>query len=114
MSAPWIAAQLRQLLQQRGHAWLLQGPSGLGQYALALDMASAWLCETPTPEGPCGNCASCHAIDVRTHADLFVLMPETVMLELGWPLDEKSQKEIDDKKRKPSKVIRIDDMRDAI
>eukprot|EP01034_Spumella_vulgaris_P002496 gene2496-3249_t len=29
---------------------------------------------------------ACHAIDVRTHADLCVLMPETTLLELGWPL----------------------------
>jgi DNA polymerase-3 subunit delta' len=35
-------------------------------------------------------------------------MPETVALELDWPLDEKSQKEIDDKKRKPSKEIRVE------
>jgi DNA polymerase-3 subunit delta' len=114
MSAPWIAAQLRQLLQQRGHAWLLQGPSGLGQYTLALDMARAWLCETPMADGACGNCPSCHAIEVRTHADLFVLMPETMMSELGWPLDEKAERDIADKKRKPSKDIRINDMRDAI
>ena len=41
-------------------------------------------------------------------------MPETIMLELGWPLGEKAQKEIDDKKRKPSKEIRIEAMRDAV
>ncbi len=41
-------------------------------------------------------------------------MPETVMLELGWPLSEKAQADIDDKKRKPSKEIRIDAMRDAV
>ena len=112
--APWLASQLRQLLQQRGHAWLLHGASGLGQYPLALELARAWLCDTPTPDGACGRCASCHAIDVRTHADLFVLMPEVDMVELGWPLGEKAQAEIDDKKRKPSREIRIDAMRDAI
>ena len=36
------------------------------------------------------------------------------MLELGWPLSEKAQKEIDDKKRKPSREIRVDAMRDAV
>lgn len=112
--APWIAGQLRQLLGQRGHAWLLQGASGLGQYALALDLARAWLCEQPAPGGACGHCASCHAIEVRTHADLCVLMPETAMLERGWPLAEKAQQEIDDKKRKPSKEIRVEAMRDAV
>ncbi len=112
--APWIARQLHDLLARRGHAWLLQGPSGLGQYALALEMARTWLCHKPTPLGACGECASCHAVDVRTHADLAMLMPETVMLERQWPLSEKAQTDIDNKKRKPSKEIRVDAMRDAI
>ena len=110
----WIANQLAELLKQRGHAWLLAGPSGLGQYRLAFEMARAWLCERPSGQGACGECESCHAIDVRTHADLCVLMPETVMLDLGWPLSEKAQSDIDDKKRKASKEIRVDAMRDAI
>ncbi len=112
--APWIAQQLQHLLAQRGHAWLLQGPSGLGQYELALAMASAWLCESPSTQGACGQCPSCHAIAVRTHADLAVLMPETQMLALGWPLTEKAQAEIDDKKRKPSKDIRVEAMREVV
>ena len=41
--APWIAAQRTSLLAQRGHAWLLQGPSGLGQYRLGLELVrGAW------------------------------------------------------------------------
>jgi DNA polymerase III subunit delta' len=113
-AAPWIAAQTQTLLAQRGHAWLLAGPSGLGQYELAFALVRAWLCEHATPQGACGVCGSCHAIDVRAHADLCVLMPETVMLDLGWPLSEKAQDEIDSKKRKPSKEIRVDAMRDAV
>src|SRR5450830_482185 len=112
--APWIAAQTKVLLAQNGHAWLLVGPSGLGQYRLALALVCAWLCEHPTEQGACGACGSCHAIEVRTHADLCVLMPETVALELGWPLSEKAQGEIDAKTRKPSKEIRVDAMRDAV
>lgn len=111
---PWIAIQTQSLVRQRGHAWLLQGPSGLGQYSLALSLVRAWLCEAPADGTACGACPSCHAIDVRTHADLIVLMPETQMLQLGWPLGEKAQSEIDDKKRKPSKEIRVEAMRDAI
>ena len=111
---PWIARQAHSLLQQRGHAWLLQGPAGLGQYGLALALARAWLCDNPGEGGACGQCGSCHAIDVRTHADLCVLMPETWMLDLGWPLSEKAQSDLDDKKRKPSKEIRVEAMRDAV
>jgi DNA polymerase-3 subunit delta' len=112
--APWLRRQRERLLAQRGHAWLLQGPSGLGQYALGLSLAQAWLCEQPTPHGACGVCDSCHLIGSRSHPDLVVLMPETVMLERGWPLSESAQKEVDDKKRKPSKEIRVEAMRDMV
>jgi DNA polymerase-3 subunit delta' len=111
---PWVAQQRDSLLAQRGHAWLLQGPSGLGQYSLAMELVRTWLCDTPSPQGACGQCPSCHAIDVHAHADLCLLMPEAMMVELGWPLSEKAQSDIDDKKRKASKEIRVDAMRDAV
>lgn len=114
MTAPWIRDQVQALVQQPGHALLLQGPSGLGQYDLGLALAQAWLCDRPTAGGACGQCESCHQVTVRAHTDLAVLMPETFMLELGWPLSEKAQAEIDDKKRKPSKEIRVDAMRDLL
>lgn len=112
--APWIAEQIKCLLAQRGHAWLLRGPSGLGQFSLALALARAWLCEQPGEAGACGSCASCHSVDVHAHADLCVLMPEATMQTLGWPLNEAAQSELDDKKRKPSKEIRVEALRDAV
>ena len=112
--APWLEQQRTALLAQRGHAWLLQGPSGMGQFELGMAMVRAWLCEQPTAQGACGHCTSCHSIDVHAHADLCVLMPEVDMLARGWPLSEKAQSEIDDKKRKASKEIRVDAMRDAV
>lgn len=112
--APWLQTQLTSLLSQRGHAWLLSGPSGLGQFDLALALARAYLCEKATPQGACGVCASCHAVDVHTHADLCMLMPEALSLELGWPLDEKTQSDLDSKKRKPSKEIKVDAAREAV
>ena len=112
--APWLQRQLNELRQQRGHALLLVGPSGLGQYELALALARSWLCETPTERGACGQCGSCHAVDVHTHPDLCMLMPETLSLELGWPLDEVSQKKIDEKDRKASKIIKVEAARQAV
>ena len=112
--APWLQIQLENLLTQRGHAWLLSGPSGLGQFELALALAAAWLCEQPTAQGACGHCGSCHAVEVHTHADLCMLLPETLSLSLGWPLDEKTQDELDGKKRKPSKEIKVDAAREAV
>ena len=114
LHAPWLQTQLQSLLTQRGHAWLLSGPSGLGQFQLAMALARAWLCENPTAEGACGVCGSCHAVDVHTHADLCMLIPETLSLELGWPLDEKTQDDLDSKKRKPSKEIKVDAAREAV
>ncbi len=114
---PWLAKQRDALLAQRGHAWLLHGPSGLGQYALALGLAQAWLCEAPgklPADAACGQCPSCHMIASHAHPDLVVLMPETLMLAHGWPLSEKAQKEIDDKSRKPSREIRVEAMRESI
>jgi DNA polymerase-3 subunit delta' len=112
--APWLQHQLSGLIQRPGHALLLQGASGLGQYELGLALAAAWLCHAPTSAGACGVCPSCHGIEVRAHAELSVLMPETDMLALHWPLSEKAQKDIDDKKRKPSKEIRVEAMRDLL
>ena len=112
--APWLQTQLTSLLTQRGHAWLLAGPSGLGQFELALALARAWLCEDPSPHGACEVCGSCHAVNVHTHADLAMLMPEALTLELGWPLDEKTQDELDSKKRKPSKEIKVDAAREVV
>jgi DNA polymerase-3 subunit delta' len=112
--APWLLTQRERLLAQRGHAWLLQGPSGLGQYALGLSLAQAWLCEQPSAQGACGTCESCHLVGSRSHPDLVVLMPETELLARDWPLSESAQKELDDKKRKPSKEIRVDAMRDMV
>lgn len=114
LDTPWLLKQRERLLAQRGHAWLLQGPSGLGQYALGLSLAQAWLCEQPTAQGACGVCESCHLIGSRSHPDLVVLMSETEMLARGWPLSESAQKEVDDKKRKPSKEIRVEAMRDMV
>ena len=130
---PWIASQRDSLLRQRGHAWLLHGPSGLGQFDLALELVRAWLCEqagpaqdlrreeagkdgkgAPTTTPACGSCTSCHAIDVYAHADLLVLAPEVFLLAQGWPLSEDAQKKIDNKERKPSKEIRVEAMRDCI
>ena len=112
--APWLQTQLQRLLLQRGHAWLLAGPSGLGQFDLAQALASAWLCERPGKQGACGHCGSCHAVAVHTHADLCLLLPETLSLSLGWPLDEKTQDDLDSKKRKPSKEIKVDAAREAV
>ncbi len=111
---PWIGRQLAQLLPQRGHALLLTGPSGLGQYELALALARAWLCDQPTPLGACGHCVSCHGVDVRAHAELLVLLPDVLAMALEWPMDGKTREKIEKKEIKPSKWIRVEAARGVV
>jgi len=112
--SPWIARQRDALLARPGHAWLLHGPSGLGHYTLALELVRAWLCDAATAQGACGQCPSCHGMEVHTHADFCLLMPEVHLLERGWPLPARAQTELDEKKRKPSREIRVDALREAV
>lgn len=112
--APWLTAALERLLAQQGHAWLLTGTQGLGQFDLATALSAAWLCESPQHGMACGECEACHMVRAKSHPDLVVLMPETLSMTLGYPLDEKTQAELDDKKRKPSRQIKIEAVQSVI
>ena len=113
--APWLQRSLQQLLAGQSHAVLIQGPSGLGQRLLGEQYAAARLCEQREADGrACGTCASCRLLASHTHPDCFYLLPETMALEQGYPLDEKAQKDLDEKKRKPRKTIGIDQVRDVV
>jgi len=108
---PWLQQPLAHALDsQRGHALLLHGAPGDGALQLAFTLAQAWLCEVDAGSRPCGRCGSCHLVQSRSHPDLTVLLPETLRRELEWPLpDDKI-----DSERKPSKQIRVDDVRHLI
>ena len=114
---PWIEAPLREALAtRRGHALLIQGPQGVGQFELALTMAQAWLCEAAHDPKPCGNCAGCKLVQSHTHPDLLVLLPEALREPLGWAASDDGDAGGEEKagKRKPSKDIRVDEIRQAI
>jgi DNA polymerase-3 subunit delta' len=108
---PWLAEPLaRALGTHRGHALLVHAAPGVGAMAFAFTLAQAWLCEGDAAQRPCGRCGSCHLVQSHLHPDLTVLLPETLRREHGWPLpDDKIDGE--DSKRKPSRQIRIDDVR---
>ena len=113
---PWLAQPLADTLaRQRGHALMLHGAPGVGTLSFGLVLAQAWLCEAPRPEphaGPCGRCGSCRLLQSQLHPDLFVLLPETLRRTLNWPLaDDRPDA---DEKKKPSRQIRIDEVRAAI
>jgi len=116
---PWLAAPLAQMLaQQRGHALLVHAAPGIGALPFVLALAQGWLCEaeaTHTPR-PCGQCAGCRLLQSRSHPDLRVLLPEAIAQTLGWAA---AGEDVDGgdgsrSKKKPSRQIRIDEVRAAI
>jgi DNA polymerase-3 subunit delta' len=111
---PWLAQPLAAALAtQRSHALLVHGSPGVGALHFALVLAQAWLCESPGAVRPCGRCGSCRLVQSHLHPDLQVLLPETLRREFQWPLvDDKP--EGDEGKRKPSRQIRIDEVRGVI
>jgi DNA polymerase III subunit delta' len=117
---PWLEVPLQQALRHaRGHALLIHGPRGVGQFDLAGALAAAWLCEDQPKGGErgtaCGSCASCALIAAGTHPDLRVLVPAALQSQLGLSGDEEpTDADIEGKRKAPSKDIRIDAVRDAI
>jgi DNA polymerase-3 subunit delta' len=111
---PWLAEPLADALaRQRGHALMLHGAEGIGVLQFGFALAQAWLCEGEAERRPCGRCGSCRLVQSHLHPDLFVLLPEVLRQQLGWPLvDDKPEGE--DGKKKPSKQIRIGEVRSAI
>ncbi len=117
---PWLAEPLAGALSSlRGHATLVHGAAGVGSLQFTLALAQAWLCEGEGGEGgegvprPCGRCGSCRLVASRLHPDLFVLLPEVLRRTLEWPLRD-DKPDTDDAKRKPSRQIRIDEVRALI
>jgi DNA polymerase-3 subunit delta' len=107
---PWLVAPLAQALRtQRGHALLVHADAGVGALAFALAFAQGQLCEADGAANgrPCGRCGSCHLAGAGTHPDLLLRLPEDVAVEhqLAAPPGDK---------RKPSRQIRVEEMRAAM
>jgi DNA polymerase III subunit delta' len=114
---PWLGAPLQEALRtQRGHALLIHGPQGIGQFEMALTLAQAWLCETHPTRQPCGTCTSCHLVQAHSHPDLLVLLPEAMRESLGWGGGDESDEGEGGKssKTKPSKEIKVEAVRTAV
>jgi DNA polymerase-3 subunit delta' len=115
---PWLAGPLAEALRRQGHAFLVHGPEGVGQFELALTLAQAWLCEAPRAGGvdlrPCGTCAACRLVQARSHPDLLVLLPEALRESLGWAAAAGEGDEPVASKAKPSKEIKVEAVRAAV
>ncbi len=117
---PWLDVELRRAIGASDHhAWLIRGPSGVGQLAFALAYAEASLCEddaTPPAERPCGRCAACRLLAAATHPDLLVVVPQAMREQIGRSVAEEGGDDAPSaaaSKKKPSREIRVDDVRAA-
>jgi DNA polymerase III subunit delta' len=117
---PWLAGPAHDIAtKQRGHALLVQGHPGAGVFELALRVARTWLCETEGADAPCGRCTACHLLASNSHPDFRALLPELTQVELGWSVGgaEVAADTGDGEgkaRKKPSKDIKIEAVRDAI
>ncbi|HMO44666.1 MAG TPA: DNA polymerase III subunit delta' [Rubrivivax sp.] len=113
---PWLEAPLRDALaQRRGHALLVQAADGVGAMEFMLALAQGWLCEAPQGARPCGRCDACRLLQARSHSDLLLLLPEALRVSLGWAgQGEDDAADGSKSRRKPSRQIRIDEVRSAI
>lgn len=116
LGLPWLRPVLDQALASvRGHATLVHGPGGVGQFELAIALAQAWLCESAEPgPRPCGRCAACHLMQARMHPDFHLLIPDALREPLGWQMEGEGARDSDAKKAKPSREIKVEAVRTAI
>lgn len=113
---PWQESswqQLQQLRQRLPHAMLFHGPQGIGKTLFAERFAQALLCQTLLADGqPCGACESCGWFVQYSHPDYRRIRPEALEDE---PEAEGEEEEVQSKKAsksaKPSKDIKIDQVR---
>lgn len=57
------------------HAILLEGPAGIGKFALARALAQYIHCESPVDGEPCGHCPSCLQHQSFNHLDTYYSYP---------------------------------------
>ncbi len=58
------------------HAYIFDGPEGVGKRTTALALAALLLCETPHEGDSCGACASCKQLAAGTHPDCHLIAPD--------------------------------------
>lgn len=120
LELPWLEAAVgRALDMPHAHALLLHGAPGDGLYECAQAISHAWLCESADARArPCGRCDACRLLGGGLHPDLHRLFPEELRLQLGIQTAEGGETADGEGgakgKRKPSRQIRIDEVRAAI
>lgn len=121
---PWLEPALMSALRQRGHALLIHGPQGVGQWELAQRLAALWLCEAHSAEStaPCGQCAACRLLQAGTHPDVRWAVPDalraTLLSHFGGGVEGEGADDgkADDKAKGKAagRDVRVQDIRAAI
>lgn len=78
----WDKITKKYLAEQLAHAYLIQGPAGIGKKEFALALSRYMLCQDPKANRACGGCANCILGRVGQHPDLFHLSLEEGSKEL--------------------------------
>ena len=58
------------------HAYIFDGPDGVGKQCTALALAALLLCEAPEGADSCGRCGSCRQVAAESHPDLQRIAPD--------------------------------------
>ncbi|MEJ2200351.1 MAG: DNA polymerase III subunit delta' [Desulfuromonadaceae bacterium] len=61
------------------HAYLFEGPEGIGKRLMALALARAVIC---TEGSGCGTCPACRKVDHNNHPDLHLLEPDGATIKI--------------------------------
>lgn len=75
---PSACAQLKRAWQhgRLSHAYIFDGPDGVGKQTTARALAALLLCEQPQEADSCGQCLACRQLDAGTHPDCHILVPD--------------------------------------
>lgn len=61
------------------HAYLFEGPEGIGKQLVALALTRAVVCSEGTG---CGRCIACRKVDHHNHPDLHLLVPDGAQIKI--------------------------------
>ena len=64
------------------HAYLFNGPDGVGKTTVALDLAAILLCRDPQAGQPCGTCPGCLKFQSANHPDFLRIRPDGAAIKI--------------------------------
>lgn len=112
---PWLKESFHQLINNPiPNSLLIYGEKDIGKLNLAIYIANYLICENSNDNGPCHHCNACNWFLRANHPDFFAILPEDSYHLLPFDVDEENLQKSTSEDKKPSKYIRIDQVRDVI